>query len=387
MQYLISQIVVCLVVAALIGAIIGWWLKSVGSAKQIKTLENHWETRYGALKDKNLEIEEKLETQEKDWRARVDDLEKKESEARTQLEATEKDLTSRVSNLEVERDNLSTRLKLEEKNSQNYQASMLSKNDEAEAKLAELEGTFSAEKKKRVDLEQKHENLLTELDSLKSERDELAKNAEKEITTFKNSLTALQLERDGLHVKLKDLDSSSRAQISDLEKKCDNLWSKHETFKENALRSETKVKKFIASFPDTLDDYDIEDIEGIGKGFGDKLRAIGIAGTGALLDRCGDANSRREISEKLNVEGAVVRNWVSQADLMRVRGIGGQYAELLEAAGIQSVKDLQRVNAIALAEKMKEINDEDQLFPGYYMPDAHAVTQWIEQAQNLSEKS
>ena len=387
MQYLITQIAVCLIIAALLGMIIGWWLKSIGCSRLIQQEKNRWKTKYDELKDKEREFSGQLEEQEKACQAKMERLKKERDEAQKKLDECEKTWKSRLNDLETEHNALTLKSKAQETNWKNMFAALESERDEAQAKLSDLDGSFKNERKRREALENRIEKLEAECVQLRKERDEAVEKVDKATATLKNSLTAIQLERDGLQVKLKDLEKNAQTQIEALKKKSEELRRRHESFKEKALRSETKVRKFIASFPDNNEEYDIEDVEGIGKKYAQRLRDMGITTSLALLKRCGDPKSRREISEKLQVEGAMMRNWVSRADLMRVKGIGGQYAELLTAAGIQSVRDLQRVNAIALAEKMKEINDEDHLFPGYYLPDAHAVTQWIEQAQKLDKIS
>ncbi len=385
MQYLITQIALCLVAAAILGMIIGWWLKSIGCARLIKREKNRWKTKYDELKDQKKEFAGKLEEQENSFQAKMELVAKERDEVRKKLDETEKNWKSRLNDLETEHNALALKSKTQESNWKNMFAALESERDEAQARLTDVDGSLKSERQRRESLEEEIKKLQAKCAELRKERDEAVERVENETTTIKNSLTAVQLERDGLQLKLKDIEKNAQARIRDLEKQRKDLKRRHERFKEKALRSETKVKKFIASFPDNQEDYDIGEIEGIGTEYAKRLREMGIGGTMELIKRCGDAGSRREISEKLGVEGARVRNWVSRADLMRVQGIGGQYAELLTAAGIQSVRDLRRVNAIALAEKMKEINDEDHLFPGYYLPDAHAVTQWIEQAQGLGD--
>ncbi len=102
----------------------------------------------------------------------------------------------------------------------------------------------------------------------------------------------------------------------------------------------------------------IEDIEGVGPAMGEKLRAAGIRSTGALLKRAASAAGRKEVCEATGIGSGPVLEWVNRADLMRVRGVGSEYSDLLEAAGVDTVKELRNRNAENLTAKMVEVNDE-----------------------------
>lgn len=102
----------------------------------------------------------------------------------------------------------------------------------------------------------------------------------------------------------------------------------------------------------------IEDIEGVGPAMGEKLRAVGIRSTGALLKKAASAAGRKTLSEQTGIGSGPILEWVNRADLMRVRGVGSEYSDLLEAAGVDTVKELRNRNAENLAAKMIEINDE-----------------------------
>jgi len=101
-------------------------------------------------------------------------------------------------------------------------------------------------------------------------------------------------------------------------------------------------------------DYDIEEIEGIGKGYSRRLRDIGISSTRKLLSRGIDSEGISEIAKQVNNEEFVIRSWVSMADLIRVSGIRGQFAELLVTSGIKSVQQLAKQDSTQLIEKLTE---------------------------------
>ena len=107
--------------------------------------------------------------------------------------------------------------------------------------------------------------------------------------------------------------------------------------------------------------YKIQDIQGIGPAFAEKLIAIGIETVDQLLEKGADPKGRQAIEDATGIDHGRVLTWVNHADLFRVNGIGPQFSELLEAAGVDTVKDLRNRNAANLAAKMLEVNEEKHL--------------------------
>ena len=107
--------------------------------------------------------------------------------------------------------------------------------------------------------------------------------------------------------------------------------------------------------------YKIIDIQGIGPVYAEKLIAIGIETEEQLLTAGASAKGRKELEEKTGIRGDLILTWVNHADLFRVKGVGPQFAELLEAAGVDTVKELRNRNAANLAAKMLEVNEAKHL--------------------------
>ena len=128
--------------------------------------------------------------------------------------------------------------------------------------------------------------------------------------------------------------------------------------------------------------YKIEDIEGIGPAFGAKLARVGIKNTDAFLALCADRNGRRRISAKAEISEKHLLKWANLADLMRISGIGPQYSELLEAAGVDTVKELRTRNAENLAAKMKEVQQEKRLTRT--SPGVSTLSRWIVRAKEMA---
>jgi predicted flap endonuclease-1-like 5' DNA nuclease len=125
----------------------------------------------------------------------------------------------------------------------------------------------------------------------------------------------------------------------------------------------------------------ITTIEGIGAAYAEKLTAAGITTTEALLEHGAAASGRKEIAEKSGLSEKVILRWVNMCDLFRIKGVGEEYSDLLEAAGVDSVPELAQRNADNLTEKMATVNEEKKLVR--QVPVAKVVEGWIAQAKEL----
>lgn len=128
----------------------------------------------------------------------------------------------------------------------------------------------------------------------------------------------------------------------------------------------------------------IEDIEGIGPSIGAALRDAGVNTVDKLLELCCDKNGRSSLASKTQISETRILKWVNMADLFRIKGIAGQYAELLEGAGVDTVKELRNRNAESLASKLIEVNAEKRLVRK--TPSVKVVASWVEQAKSLPPK-
>ena len=129
-------------------------------------------------------------------------------------------------------------------------------------------------------------------------------------------------------------------------------------------------------------EYRIEDIDGVGPVLRKRLEMVGIETTQQLLEACGSPRGRRETSEATGVSEAVLLRWANIADLMRIHGIGKQFSELLEASGVDTVKELKTRDAESLAIKMKEVNRNRRF--ARTLPSVERVFDWVEKAKKLN---
>lgn len=130
--------------------------------------------------------------------------------------------------------------------------------------------------------------------------------------------------------------------------------------------------------------YKIEEIEGIGPVYGEKLRTAGISTVEKLLEAGATKSGRTSLAKETGISEKDILKWVNHADLFRIDGIGPQFAELLEAAGVDTVKELRNRNAENLFAKLGEVNEEKKLVRR--LPSSSQVEGMIKTAGTLEPK-
>lgn len=127
--------------------------------------------------------------------------------------------------------------------------------------------------------------------------------------------------------------------------------------------------------------YKIDEIEGIGPVMAEKLAKAEIKTTDDLLDACSDKKGRTSTSELTGCSTTQLLKWVNMADLMRISGVGQEFSELLEAAGVDTVKELRNRNAANLTAAMISTNEEKKLTRA--TPSEKTVQGWVDQAKEM----
>jgi predicted flap endonuclease-1-like 5' DNA nuclease len=125
----------------------------------------------------------------------------------------------------------------------------------------------------------------------------------------------------------------------------------------------------------------LKGVEGIGEVYVLKLKDIGVANLEGLLETCKTKAGRIKLAESSGISEKLILKWANHADLARVKGIGGQYSELLEAAGVDTVPELAKRKPDNLLAKMTEVNEAKKLVRK--LPVLKQVTSWVAQAQAL----
>ena len=128
--------------------------------------------------------------------------------------------------------------------------------------------------------------------------------------------------------------------------------------------------------------YKIDKIEGIGPTYAEKLTQAGITTTSSLLSECATPAGRKTVATKTGLKAAQILKWTNMADLMRISGVGEEYSELLEAAGVDTIKELRNRNPANLTTQMKQVNAQKKLVR--QPPSLTQVTKWVAHAKELA---
>ena len=125
----------------------------------------------------------------------------------------------------------------------------------------------------------------------------------------------------------------------------------------------------------------IVDVEGIGPKYAEKLSKAGVRSTDALLKAGATPKGRKELAEKTGIGDALILEWVNHVDLYRIKGVGSEYSDLLEAAGVDTIPELAQRKAANLIQKIIAVNKEKKLVRN--LPVESQIADWIEQAKKL----
>jgi len=132
-----------------------------------------------------------------------------------------------------------------------------------------------------------------------------------------------------------------------------------------------------------MPNYKLIEIEGIGSAMSKKMEKARIKTVRGLLKKGATRKGRKELAETTGIKSSVILKWVNMSDLFRVKGIGKQYAELLEKAGVDTVKELKMRQPAALLAQMEKINNAGKKRMVQALPGLKRVKLWVRQAQKL----
>jgi predicted flap endonuclease-1-like 5' DNA nuclease len=125
----------------------------------------------------------------------------------------------------------------------------------------------------------------------------------------------------------------------------------------------------------------LAEIEGIGAVYQEKLQVAGVGSVEALLEQGATRDGRQKLAAASGVSDTLVLEWVNHADLFRVKGVGSEYADLLEEAGVDSVPELAQRNPANLAAALNEANESKRLVRS--VPSESQVQAWVAEAKTL----
>jgi predicted flap endonuclease-1-like 5' DNA nuclease len=126
---------------------------------------------------------------------------------------------------------------------------------------------------------------------------------------------------------------------------------------------------------------DVIKVEGIGEVYAGKLKAVGVETDHHLLERGASRDGRGKLAAEAGISEALILRWVNHVDLFRIKGVEAQYAELLEASGVDSVPELAQRVAANLHPKLVEVNTARHLVG--HLPSEGQVAAWIAEAKTL----
>jgi predicted flap endonuclease-1-like 5' DNA nuclease len=130
--------------------------------------------------------------------------------------------------------------------------------------------------------------------------------------------------------------------------------------------------------------YPVSEISDIGPEAIAQLKSAGIRTTARLLDAAKSPKGRKQLADQTGIAEKRILNWANAADRMRIKGIGAEYSDLLQAAGVDTVKELKYRNPAKLAEAMAAANARNKL--ARVLPSPRAIERWIEQAKRIQLK-
>lgn len=122
-------------------------------------------------------------------------------------------------------------------------------------------------------------------------------------------------------------------------------------------------------------------IEGIGSKYAEKLAKAGLKSTEGLLKAGSTPQGRKKLAESADISETLILEWVNLADLFRIKGIGEEYSDLLEEAGVDTVPELATRNAQNLVAKLQEVNSAKKLVRK--LPVLSQVEDWVQQAKKM----
>lgn len=127
--------------------------------------------------------------------------------------------------------------------------------------------------------------------------------------------------------------------------------------------------------------YPVSDIDGVDQHIAEKLKKVGIRTSARLLERAKDPRGRKALAASTGLPDSAILKFANVADLMRLRGVAQEYAELLEAVGVDTVRDLRNRNPANLARAIAQANDKAPRVR--LLPSERMIAKWIAEAKTL----
>lgn len=407
---LFSSILPCLLAAFALGALLGWALKSLFGDRRVSDLEESWaarlrgrenewelntsklrtqlnslqadyntstatirtheaaladwDTKYGALEASLAARTAELDQANADWQGKYGLLEASLAAKALDFEKGEADWKARYAALEAEKAALAkrvTELDAVSGQAKDWELKFLQVSGDKDAQIKELQRQVSELEPLRAqtkDWELKYTAMLQERES--------------ETSKLRGRISELE----PLSLQVNDWQSKFQTTVAEKDATIHSLQAQL-----SAAGTAAAAVAAGGSATASAPRGDLLEIEGIGDHYLSKLNAVNLYWQAELLDQGATKKGRVEIAEKSGIAEKLILRWVNHIDLIRINGIGPQFAELLEAAGVDSVPELAQRNAENLHAKLVEVNAARNLVGR----DAtlNEVTAWVQEAKTL----
>lgn len=402
MLYLIQHMWLCLLLAAALGALLMWLLRTWVMRDQVAEADAAWQTRWNDLESEHnryvqelhvasAQTEKDLKTNyalltdqyaaldadwkkkygalEVDWRGRLANAEKGMAEVRAQLNVSMQERESLTRSLE---EGAQKRTVLE------------AENEKARMQMDEWSSRLNGLEKEATEARTQIVMLTEERDRLQNEARAMLERSQAEDRALRQQLTATEEEREHLKVQLATTTESE----AEWRSKCQETDSHYAAAQQQIAGLMTRVATLGAlearyTVAKERLGGDIERLETVGVAFGQRLRSVGIAWVVDLLEQCGTAQGRATIAEKTGFSTAQLLTWTNMADLLRISAMTPDWAELLHAAGVDTVKELAQRVPENLQQKMEEVNATAERKISPTVPNVTTVHSWVEQAKAM----
>lgn len=251
-----------------------------------------------------------------------------------------------------------------------------------------------------LDKDEFREELIKVYESIKSNYDritevwEYAESIKASTTRLSTSVKKLQKEQEKISRLAKNTSSETKRKIISLNKKISEKTAQLVVLKAEQKKILSLMKKTVKTASKSTTKKvssktskfgslqpNLELVEGIGPKYADKLKEKDIKTTKQLLVLGSTPAGRQDIAKRVRVNKKRVLEWVNRVDLMRISGVGEEYSDLLEEAGVDTIPELAQRNPENLAEMMAEINDKKNLVRA--LPSDSQVKEWVSQAKKL----
>jgi|GEM_PF-3230249 len=379
MTYLVLEIIALIALAFAIGAFIGWLWRGLSVNSQVES------TKIELEQASNKKLTE-IDTQLDNAKAKSAEYEASLAEANIKLEQVAK----QAQQFQLQGDQFSTQIVnlTNTNNAYKQQIAQLQSNlstidtkhsgevvalknrlqqaEEEASKSKQETEAIKAQAQKEVDkvVKQIQQDAQKEVEQAQLEAKKAADRAAKQARDKAAKLA--QEAQDEAEKAAKEARARAEQSARDAQAKAQQIAQAAQAQAEQAAKQaqEAVQKAKLQPVKRVSNAYRVDEIEGIGKTYRKKLEEVGVKTTDDLLNKAGkNIDERIKISEHLNTKLTVVTSWVAMADLLRIEGLDGQSAEILNAAGVKTVQELSNRNTDALFNDILRINDEQRLVP------------------------